>query len=736
VPAYNYHTEGLHGVRDSNVANFTNSTLFPQVTAMAATGNLSLVRQMGRVMAYELRAVNNAMRRRKSVVTRGGGLSLYGPTINIIRDGRWGRNQESVSEDPWLAGQYADRFIRGVQYGDEAESDHAYSKHKYLATAATCKHLAAYSQETNRHDSNANVSRLDMMETYLPQFEACIGAAPAQIMCSYNKINGVPACLSGDIQNGIVRDQWHFDGSIVSDCDAIKDVNVSQRTMTGPQATAAGIKSGCDQDCGNFYGLYAEDAVKQGLLRESDIDTALERTLLMRFRLGEFGAPVAPWSEIGPDAVGAQAHADLALRAAREAITLLRNDASILPLSLSTTLTATATATATTTTTTTTTLALIGPLADDAAVMEGSKQDYMAAHIVGVKEGIETFLKGHSSGMRVDYAPGLHTVKDADTSAAAYKIAVDKAVAADIAVLVVGIDGSVEAEAKDRPNVSLPGAQEQLLKDVAAGRSKKAKRKTEKGENGAGGNDGDADRGMIVVLINGGPISCDWLRDTTHNIAVVEAFEGGQSGGTALAETLFGANNPSGVLPYSLYAENATLENVVPFTRFDMRPNGSYPGRTYRFSTARTLWGFGEGLSYTRFQLQWNEERPRAASTTAAVHVGAATHTVKVTNTGLRAGAKVVQAFVTRVPNTRHTAMGAPSPPIKELFGMRKVFLRPGESAEVTFTTKSSAGARPFFTTFEDGSKALVPGEMVVTVGVGAERISTTWRMEGGVLWV
>ena len=159
-------------------------------------------------MAYEMRAVNNAMRRASAIVTRGGGLSLYGPTINIIRDGRWGRNQESVSEDPWLTGKYAESFVKGVQYGDGDASTM-----EYLATAATCKHLAAYSQETNRHDSNARVSTLDMMETYLPQFEACVSAGAAQVMCSYNKINGVPACLLGKLHNRILRDQWHFRGS-------------------------------------------------------------------------------------------------------------------------------------------------------------------------------------------------------------------------------------------------------------------------------------------------------------------------------------------------------------------------------------------------------------------------------------------------------------------------------------------------------------------------------------------
>jgi beta-glucosidase-like glycosyl hydrolase len=297
VSAYNYHTEGLHGVRDMNVAGFHNSTLFPQVTAMAATGNFSLVFAMATVMAKELRAANNAMRSAGLVVARGGGLSLYGPTINIIRDGRWGRNEETVSEDPWLAGQYADAFVRGVQ-GEQLSSG---TPLKYLAAAATCKHLAAYSVETDRHDMNVNVSELDLHETYLPAFQACVAAGAAQIMCSYNQINGVPACLHGDLQNRLARGVWRFNGSIVSDCDAISDITTAQHLMGGAAATAAGIRQGCDQDCGVWYSTYAAEALSTSSLQltESNIDVSLARIFRMRFLLGEMGDNPRPFSTIG-----------------------------------------------------------------------------------------------------------------------------------------------------------------------------------------------------------------------------------------------------------------------------------------------------------------------------------------------------------------------------------------------------------------------------------------------------
>jgi beta-D-xylosidase 4 len=692
VPEYNYHTEGLHGIRNSDVAGFTNSTLFPQVTGMAATGNLTLIREMGVAMAYEMRAVNNVMRATGKIVTRGGGLGLYGPTINIIRDGRWGRNQESVSEDPWLSGQYSANFIEGVQGNDGG----VLKNNEYIATAATCKHLDAYSQETNRHDSNAKVSMLDLMETYLPQFEACVASGAAQIMCSYNKINNIPACLSGDIQNGIVREKWRFNGSIVSDCDAIKDINVTQKTMTGPQATAAGLDSGCDQDCGNFYGLWAKEALDSGLLNITTIDRALERIFLMRFKLGEFG-DISSWNHVKPDVVGSTSHFQLALQAARESISLLRNDLNILPITLNKT------------------IGLIGPLANDSAVMEGSKQDYRTAHIVSVLEGMKSITAGAGvNAGKLTYSAGLRNVTDNDKHSKMYLDAVKVATDVDVAILVVGIDGSIEAEAKDRSNVVLPGAQESLVRDVAAARAKVGKTSD-----------------MIIVLINGGPISFDWLKfQRDVNIGVLEAFEGGQSGGTALAETIYGKNNPSGVLPYSVYYENATIESVVPFTKFDMRPDGNYPGRTYRFSVAATLWEFGFGLSYTTFQLDWSFNNENELVGIHDVNSGVQ-HCVKVTNTGKVAGAKVVHAFVTRQYGRSHKSVNAPSPPIKSLYGMKKIYLDPGESKMITFSTASQAGSKPFYTTLRNGTQVLLPGDVTITIGVGVGKIEKKMTIVG-----
>lgn len=395
----------------------------------------------------------------------------------------------------------------------------------------------------------------------------------------------------------------------------------------------------------------------------------------------------------------------MALQAAKESITLLRNDDNILPLSPTSTLR----------------VALVGPLANSSSVMEGAKPDYDAKHIVGVLEGLTAL----ASSSTIEYSSGLLSVKDNNTLTKEYEQAVAIASQADVAIVVVGIDASVEKEALDRTDVLLPGAQQQLILDIATNRA--AAGHTKQG-------------GMVVVLINGGPISCDWLRTSTLlPIAVVEAFEGGQEAGSALGATLYGFNNPSGVLPYSLYYENATVESVVPFTQFDMRPEGSYPGRTYRFSVAPTLWEFGHGLSYTTFQLTWSNKDDDDGQKRAVhdvhdvqrVHRPGIQHMVQVTNTGAVAGAKVVHAFVTRRSNERHVALKAPSPPIKSLYGMKKVYLNPGETKTVVFSTKSMSGSKPFGTTLRNGSVVLVPGRVTITVGVGKERIEQEFTMVG-----
>lgn len=687
LPPYDWHTEGLHGVRDASAAGLHNSTLFPQVVGMAATGNLTLIGEMAVVMGREFRALNNVMRAADRVVTRGGGLSVYGPTINIIRDARWGRNQESVSEDPWLAGAYADAFMRGVQGADPTSS--------YLAVAATCKHLAAYSIETERHDSNAEVSALDLQETYLPAFQACVAAGSAQIMCSYNKINGLAACLHGDIQNGLLRRTWGFDGTIVSDCDAIADVISPQEAYNGSEAVALALKAGTDIDCGGAYAEHIQAALSDGLLREADLDAALRRAFTLRFRLGEMGETDAEVGRLrtalGPHVVGSAPHVALAAQAAKESLVLLKNDAGLLPLDRKAGLR----------------VALIGPLANSTDIMYGGKHDYDCDHVGTVLEGLRSVVPASS----LTFAPGLASVTD--TSTAGFEAAAKAAAASDVAVLALGIDSSVESEGKDRTTVGLTGAQEELLRAVVSSM-------------------GDASR-VIVLLLNGGPLSVDYAKE--HVPTILEAFEPGQEGGAAIAEALFGGFSPSGVLPYSIYAEADAL--APPLDAFAMRPNATtgYAGRTYRFSTATPLWPFGFGLTYTSFTVQWHGASSATVRTvsTADLAPGGSGASVSATvrNTGRMLGSKVVQVFVTvQAEPTANGARTEPSPPIRSLAAMAKVALQPGEMATAAFELAVAPGACPMCTVQLDGTRILRAGRWRVSIGDGAADHVPPWTLE------
>ncbi len=689
IPEYNYHSEGLHGIRDSGVAGFKNSTLFPQVTGMAATGNITLIREMGRVMGREARAVNNVMRQLDSVVAKGGGLSYYGPTINIIRDPRWGRNQETVSEDPWLTGQYAAAMIRGVQNPDaDGDSD---ASNKYLAVGATCKHLAAYGIEADRFNSNANVTMLDLAETYLPAFEACVAADPAQIMCSYNQINGVGACISSWLQNGILREQWGFGGLVVSDCDAIKIVTTSQKQMDGPHAAAAGVNGGCDLDCGAWYSQYGQNAVDSKLLNESAIDVAMTRVFMLRFRLGEMGETddEVSWRSVPPSVVGAPESLALSEQAAQEAMTLLKNEKGTLPLAKN----------QASDTASRKKMAVIGPLADDAGVMMGGKPDYNAGPSYSVLQGLNETIANKGYGWDIAFAAGLKNVKDNSTDG--FKDAVAAATGADAVIVVIGIDPTVEKEGHDRSMIGLPGAQLELVKAVSAA--------------------AQSPDDVIVVLIGGGPVSIDYVAANVQSI--LAAHEAGQFGGRAVAATLFGDVNPSGALPYAIFPEGPAEQ--LSMYDFQMRPDAAsgYPGRTYRFSTIKPLFPFGAGMSYTTFSLAWASGANADRSATAKQVADGIEYQVTVKNTGNVAGAKIVQAFV----STKPTADGdeIPAPPTKSLFAMEKVFLRPGESTTVKFSTQSLPGAQPFATVREDGTRAVLPGTATVTIGAAASLSSS-----------
>lgn len=646
---------------------------------------------MGSAMLREARALSNrAEELELEPFGRGAGLFYWSPTMNLGRDPRWGRFQESISEDPLINGLYSAAFLEGFQGNDT----------RYLGVAATCKHMLAYSLEgsgnATRHNFSATVSEQDLHETFVPGFAQCVrNGHPAQIMCSYNSINGVPACLRGDLINRLARERWAFDGLVVSDQDSILDAWNGTAQHPGhfygrsqENVSALAIRAGCDLNDGTTYASSLGGAVSRGLVAPADIDTALTRVLLQRFRVGAFDPPaLCPYRQIRTDALDSPAHRALALEAARRAIVLLSNYDGTLPLSSPGPGRPTSS------------VAVIGPLADDAASLAGGKPDYHPSFTVTHLEGIRARMARF--GGAPTYAPGCESVREC--SEKAIELSVRAAAASETTIAFVGIDGSIEREGVDRTTIGLPPAQMAMLKRVTA-----------------------AARGKVIVVIcNGGPLSIDWLRaastptdgdtrgdPTVH--AVIEAFELGQSAGTAVAEVLFGDVNPSGALPFTIYPES--FVKSLDMQDFSMR---SSPGRTYRFYREGPLWPFGFSLSYTSWgvALVGSSTTGMRASTQAAAVEGLH-FSVRVTNTGVVAGARVLHAFVSE-------AIGSDGPlandttrrPLLTLWGIRRTpQLRGGEASTLALATNEHSTCA-LCTVDSTGVRAVRPGTYTLRFG-------------------
>lgn len=319
VPEYNWWNEGLHGVARSGLA-----TVFPQAIGFAATWNDSLVFRMATVISDEFRAKHHEYLR-QGEHQRYQGLTVWSPNINLFRDPRWGRGQETYGEDPYLTGRLAVQFIRGLQ-GDDP---------RYLKTVATVKHFAVHSgPEPARHEFDAQVSERDLRESYLPHFAMAIREGGAySLMCAYNRVYGKPACGNDLLLQQILRGEWRFPGYVVSDCGAIGDMYLRHKVVpTAAAAAALGVHTGTDLDCGNEYASLI-DAVHQGLITEQQIDTSLIRLFVARFRLGMFDPPEqVKWARIPITVLDDSSHRVLARQVARESMVLLKNAGHVLPL--------------------------------------------------------------------------------------------------------------------------------------------------------------------------------------------------------------------------------------------------------------------------------------------------------------------------------------------------------------------------------------------------------------------
>jgi beta-glucosidase len=633
IPAMNGWNQSLHGIVWSQP-----TTMFPVPISMAATFDPALVHDVASAIADEGRAVYNywhtvpgtvepQMRGMAVTVTADGkriahnGLVYRSPVINMDRDPRWGRVWETFGEDPLLASRITVAYVQGTQGNDP----------KYLELAATLKHYAAYDDERDRiKTGNDQVSDRMMRDYYMPQFKAGIMAGKAvSLMSSYNGINGMPNVENKLLLTDILRDEWKFDGFVVPDSGAVQNlVSAYKKYPTLEIASAKTILAGSDLDDGS-YAVALPKALAQGLLTEKDIDQSLRRVLNVRFRLGEFDPPeMVPYSKLGADVIDSPAHRKLALRTAQESIVLLSNEKHLLPLDKSKIQT----------------VAVIGPFADYAQTGPNYTGQY--SKFVKPLEGIQGKL---GQGTKVLYARGSG-IMETDNPEASVAEAVSAAKQADVAIMFVGTNQLLEREGLDREFLNLPPVQLTLVQKVM-----------------------EANPKTVIVLLNGGPVSLappyagGGQRSQAMSFpTVLDMFWAGEEGGTAIADVLFGDYNPSGRLPYTVYASE---RNLPPMTEYDISK-----GFTYMYLDAKPVFAFGRGLSYTTFDYSNLKTSAAQIASDGSVQVS-----VDVQNSGTRAGDEVVQLYV-------HNNDSSASQPKEQLQGFERISLNPGEKKTVSFS--------------------------------------------------
>lgn len=811
VPAYDWWNEALHGVARAGEA-----TVFPQAIGMAATFDTGLMSQVADAISDEARAKHQEFLRR-DLHARYQGLTFWSPNINIFRDPRWGRGQETYGEDPFLTSRMGVTFVRGLQ-GDDPT---------YRKLDATAKHFAVHSgPESERHRFDVHPGERDLYETYLPAFQALVQEGKVDaVMGAYNRVNGESASASQRLLQDVLRKDWGFNGYVVSDCDAVEDIFLHHQIVaSAEQAAALAVKKGDDLNCGHTYAALT-NAVHQGLISEAELDASLRRLMFARFRLGMFDPPErVRWAQIPNSVNQSPEHDALARRAADESIVLLKNDG-VLPLSR-----------------TLHRIAVIGPTADDVTALLGNYHGTPAAPVTilqgirnalpqtevvyakgatlvegfddqsgfplidasflrpaadsaehGLKgeyfrgndiaaapvitrvdskigfrwdhsaptddlvtrgelptaqaldpthfsarwsgqlippksgryalsaaasEGYRLYLDGRlvldawepstaaratsvpvdlkagkAYDIRLEYAKADH---NADVRLAwrlpgakpPFEEAMDAAKHADAIVFVGGLNSDIEGEEMkvnypgfaggDRTDLRLPATQQKLLQALRA-----------------------TGKPVVLVLTSGSALAVDWAQQ--HVPGIVLAWYPGQRGGDAVADVLFGNTNPSGRLPITFYKAD---EQLPAFDDYRME------GRTYRYFKGKPLYPFGYGLSYTTFA--YSDIQLDQSTVSADGHL---TVTVKVKNSGARAGDEVVQLYA------RATHAG-PWRSNKELRGFKRVSLAPGEEKDVSFDLAPRAALR-----YYDDARhtyAVDPGSYEVQVGASSADIRLT----------
>ena len=647
IPAYNWWNEAIHGVARAGVA-----TVFPQAIGLAATFDEDFIEEVGDTISTEGRAKFN-MQQQFGDFDIYKGLTFWAPNVNIFRDPRWGRGHETFGEDPYLTGRLGVRFIAGMQGHDKM----------YLKVAACAKHFAVHSgPEDLRHSFNAIVSEKDLYETYLPAFKACVTEGHVEaVMGAYNRTNGEPCCGSKTLLTDILRGQWGFKGHVTSDCWAIRDFHEHHMvTKTPVESVALAMNSGCDLNCGNIFGNLLV-AVRDGLVSEETLTKAVERLFTTRMKLGMFDdKEKVPYSAITYDQVDGDAQKKLNLKAAKKSIVLLKNEGGILPLKKESIHT----------------IGVIGPNANSRKALIGNYEG-TASEYITVLEGIK---EQAGEDIRVYYSEGCHLYKDRVSALGTPndRIAECKAIAeaSDVIIACFGLDAGLEGEegdqgnefaSGDKPDLNLPGIQEQVLKTLY-----------------------ESGKPVILVLLSGSALAISW--EDEHLPAIVEAWYPGAQGGRAVASMLFGEYSPEGKLPVTFYR---TTEELPDFTDYSMKD------RTYRYMKKEALYPFGYGLTYSEFFVK--DVRVSGKTMEAG---GVLTVKAVLENAGDYDGAQTVQVYV--------KAKGVEGAPNYQLKGLKKIWVPKNTAKEVMITLPD----RAFGLYDDEGRLVLHKGEYEVYTGI------------------
>lgn len=640
IPSYNYWSEALHGIARNGRA-----TVFPQSIGMAATWDKALIRQVASAIGDEGRAKYHAALRRNGYTDQYQGLNLWSPNVNIFRDPRWGRGQETWGEDPFLTGEMASEFVKGLQ-GDDP---------RYLKTAACAKHFAVHSgPEKDRHSFNAIVTKRELYDTYLPAFKKLVTEANVEaVMGAYNRTLDEVCCASKLLIKDILRGEWKFQGHFVSDCWALSDFHLSHKvTKDAAESAALAIQNGCDLGCDHVFNEIPE-AIDRGLITETDVDHALERSLLTRFKLGMFDPPEkVPFASTSTDVVACEAHRKLAYTTATESVVLLKNKNNILPIKPSTKK-----------------IFVTGPTATSMEVLLGN--------YYGFNNQMVTLLEGLTGripeGMGMEYTSGamLKHPREIEKTWAP-----DMAQSADIVVVCAGISSFIEGEEGesllspqngDRDSISLPTSQVNYIKELVTYGTK-----------------------IVLVLTGGSPIALGEIADMVD--AILFIWYPGMEGGKAVADVLFGDVSPSGKLPLTF---PKSLDQLPAFNDYSMI------GRTYRYMTQDPLYPFGFGLSYSTF-----EYADLRLEKTDVISGDSLEISLIVRNIGEKTAAEVVQYYLSDLQASSIV-------PIHHLVGFERVVLPGGDSCSLKFTLTPEMMS--FFD--DEGKLVLEPGEFCLEVG-------------------